>query len=73
MRADPLLKDGCYGVRAPDDDAEIERDVLGPDRGFSGAYRDDPTGQVPKDAPGSSGQGSRILLVQDSVGQSPAS
>ena len=49
MRADHLLKDGCYGVQAPDDDAEIERNVRGPERGFSGAYRDDLTGQVLKD------------------------
>ena len=50
MRADHLLKDGCYGVQAPDDDAEIERNVRSPDRGFSGLYRDDLTGQILKDA-----------------------
>ena len=30
LRADNLLKDGCYGVQAPDDDAAIERELVGP-------------------------------------------
>ncbi len=50
MCADGLLKDGCYGVQAPDDDAEIERNLHGPEQGYSGRYRDDLTGLVLKDA-----------------------
>ncbi len=50
MHADGLLKNGCYGVQAPDDDAEIEKNLHGPEQGYSGRYRDDLTGLVLKDA-----------------------
>jgi hypothetical protein len=50
LRSDELLKDGCYGLQAPDDEAEIRRNVLGPTQGYSGQYRDDLTGQPLKDA-----------------------
>ena len=43
MKADNLLKGWCFGVQAPDDDAEIERHMRGPEQGFSGKYRDDLT------------------------------
>ena len=43
------MKNGCYGVQAPDDDAEIERQMRGPSQGYSGAFKDDLTGQVLKD------------------------
>ncbi len=49
MRFDGLLKDGCFGVQAADDEAEIEKNLRGPEQGFSGTYRDDLTGQVLKD------------------------
>ena len=50
MRSDNLLKDGCYRVMAPDDDAAVEAEIRGPSSGFSGRYTDDLTGQVLKDA-----------------------
>ena len=50
LRADNLLKDGCYGVQAPDDDAAVERELRGPANGDSGRFTDDLTGQVLKDA-----------------------
>ena len=50
MRVDNLLKEGCYGVQVPDDDAEIAALLTGPDQGFSGKYRDDLSGQVLKDS-----------------------
>ena len=49
MRSDNILKSGCFGVQAPDDDAEIERHMRGPAQGFSGKCRDDLTGQVLRD------------------------
>ena len=49
MRADNLLKDGCFGVQVPDDDAAVEALLRGPDQGYSGRFRDDLTGQVLKD------------------------
>ena len=49
MKRDGLLKNGCYGVQVADDEAEIERQMRGPDQGYSGAYRDDLTGQVLRD------------------------
>ncbi len=49
MKSDGLLKRGCYGVQVADDEAEIERDMRGPSQGYSGAYRDDLTGQVLRD------------------------
>ena len=50
LRRDDLLKSGCYGIQVPDDDAAVERSLMGPAQGFSGQYRDDLTGQVLKDA-----------------------
>ncbi len=49
MRRDGQLKDGCFGVQAPDEDAEVERNLRGPEQGYSGRFRDDLTGQVLKD------------------------
>ncbi len=49
LRADDLLKNGCYGIQAPDDEAEIEKNLRGPAQGYSGAYKDDLTGQVLRD------------------------
>ena len=49
LRVDNLLKDGCYGVQVPDDDAKVETMIKSPDRGFPGRYRDALTGQVLKD------------------------
>ena len=40
------MKDGCFGVQAPDDELEIAKQVRGPTQGHSGAFRDDLTGQV---------------------------
>ena len=50
LKADELLKEGCYGVQVPDDEAEIRRNVLGPELGYSGRFRDDLTGQPLKDS-----------------------
>ena len=50
MHADNLLKKGCFGVQAADDEAEIEKNIKGPDQGYSGLFKDDLTGQVLKDA-----------------------
>ncbi len=50
LREDGLLKDGCYGLQAPDDDQDVERNLRGPSQGYSGKYRDDLTGQILKDA-----------------------
>mgnify|MGYP002806461156 CR=1 FL=1 len=49
LRADGALKQGCFGVQAADDEEEIEREIHGPAQGFSGAYKDDLTGQVLND------------------------
>ena len=49
MVSDGLLKNGCFGLQAPDDDGEVEKHMRGPAQGYSGAYRDDLTGQVLKD------------------------
>jgi len=48
-RQDGALKEGCFGVQVADGDAEIERQLRGPARGYSGAYKDDLTGQVLRD------------------------
>ena len=50
MREDRLLREGCFGVQVPDDDAAVEAEMRGPSSGFTGKYRDDLTGQVLKDA-----------------------
>ena len=49
LRVDNLLKDGCYGVQVPDDDAKVEAMIKGPAQGYSGRYRDELTGQILKD------------------------
>jgi len=49
LREDGALKDGCFGVQVADDEAEIERQMRGPAQGYSGAYKDDLTGQVLRD------------------------
>ena len=49
LRLDDLLKPGCYGIQVADDDAEIIRNMYGPAQGYSGAYKDDLTGQVLRD------------------------
>ncbi len=49
LRRDGQIKDGCFGVQAPDEDAEVERNLRGPAQGYSGRFRDDLTGQVLKD------------------------
>ena len=50
LRADNLLKDGCYGFQAPDDDAAVGRELRGLKAGYSGRFSDDLTGHVLKDA-----------------------
>ncbi len=49
LRADEVLKEGCYGVQVPDDEEEIRRNTHSPELGYSGKYRDDLTGQLLKD------------------------
>ena len=50
LRADSILKNGCYGLQAPDDDDEVAREIAGPAQGYSGRFKDDLTGQVLKDS-----------------------
>ena len=50
LAADGRIKDGCYGVQAEDDDAQVERHLRGPEQGYSGTFRDDLTGQALKDS-----------------------
>jgi len=66
LRADNLLKDSCFGVQAPDDDATVEAELRGPSNGYSGKYSDDLTGQVLKDALvlEATGKGTFVLLQQ---------
>ena len=49
LRSDELLKDGRCGVQAPDGKAEIRRNVLSPELGYSGKYRYHLTGQLLKE------------------------
>ena len=49
LKADGLLKDGCYGIQVADDDMEVLKSMFRPEQGYSGKYRDDLTGQVLKD------------------------
>ena len=30
LRADALMKDGCFGIQVPDDDAAVELEMRGP-------------------------------------------
>lgn len=50
LNEDSLVKTGCFGMRVPDDDAAVEREIRGPAQGFSGRFRADLTGQVLHDA-----------------------
>ena len=50
MRADGLLKNGCYGVQVADDDLAVLEATYGFEQGYSGRYKDDSTGQTLKDA-----------------------
>ena len=50
LSIDTLIKPGCFGVQAADDEAEIERNLRGPAQGYSGKFKDDLTGQVLKDS-----------------------
>ena len=49
LKADDLMKNGCFGVQVPDDDAAVERSIRGVAQGFSGKFKDDLTGQVLRD------------------------
>ena len=49
LRSDRLLKNGCFGIQVPDDEEEIRSNVLGPEQGYSGRFKDDLTGQPLKD------------------------
>ena len=49
LREDGIVKDGCFGMQVPDDDAEVERSIKSVENGYSGRYRDDLTGQVLRD------------------------
>ncbi len=44
-----LIKDGCFGIQVPDEDAEILKEMYGPAQGYSGQFKDDLTGQVLRD------------------------
>ena len=47
LNADNLVKDGCFGIQVPDDDAEVHEDLYGRGQCETGQYVDDTTGQVP--------------------------
>jgi len=49
LKEDDLLKDGCYGIQVPDDDASVLREMYGPAQGYSGKCKDDLTGQTLRD------------------------
>ncbi len=49
LKEDELIKAGCFGIQAPDEDAEVENNLRGPAQGYSGQYLDDLTGQVLRD------------------------
>ena len=49
FKEDSLVKDGCFGLQVPDDDASVERELRGPAQGFTGQFKDDLTGQVLND------------------------
>ena len=48
LRADKLVREGCFGMQVPDDDPKIHKTLYGPAQGYSGEYVDDLTGQVLK-------------------------
>jgi hypothetical protein len=49
LKEDNVLKAGCFGVQAADEDADVERELRGPTQGYSGRFRDDLTGQILRD------------------------
>jgi len=49
LRRDGVLKNGCFGVQAPDDEEEILKQMRGPAQGYSGTFKADLTGQVLND------------------------
>ncbi len=49
LKKDRKFKPGCYGLQAVDDEEEIQDNLYGPARGYSGKSRDDLTGQVLRD------------------------
>ena len=49
LKEDSLVRDGCFGIQVPDDDAAIEPELRAPQQGFLGRFRDDLTGQVLND------------------------
>ena len=49
LREDHLIKDGCFGVQVPDDDAAVEATLKSAENGYTGRFRDDLTGQVLRD------------------------
>ena len=38
LGSDGALKQGCFGVKVADDEAEIERQLRGPTQGYSGPF-----------------------------------
>ena len=50
MREDGMLSAGCYGVQVASDDAEVMKNMKGPEQGYSGKFRDELTGQLLKDS-----------------------
>ena len=49
LRADGLLKQGCYRIQVVDDEHEALKSIYGPQQGYSGRYKEDLTGQLLKD------------------------
>ena len=49
LKDDRLLLEGCFGVQVPNGDAEIIKNMYGPDQGYSGKFKDDLTGQALRD------------------------
>ena len=49
LRADRLLKQGCYGIQVADDEHEALKSMCVPEQGYSGRYKDDLTVELLKD------------------------
>ena len=49
LHEDGLMKQGCFGIQVADDDAKMLQDLYSPERGYSGKYKDDLTGQPLRD------------------------
>ena len=49
LREDGLLREGCFGIQVKDEDNDVMKQVMSPERGYSGAFKDDLTGQVLRD------------------------